>query len=278
MLAFLIAISSAFNNFIVASVNQRDTNKPFYEIHFPLPGFYQPPNNHLTLSTSVTPMQMVSALGQVFTCVLPTPQIQPAPSPPSPEHVFDDIEDLFTPFKQRCYLRSEGWWTYEFCYGKHVIQKHIIPDRKPLKDEVEDTFVLGVFDPEADRIRRKNASQVSTSDAAFTQLFTNGTLCDMTNQPRRVTVKYLCNEDALHLNTASSRNPTNRDINAITAIREIESCVYEIEFINSAICQHSSYRAKVASNSRAIHCSLEEGQKPFEGLATTSYQPSSLSL
>ena len=38
----------------------------------------------------------------------------------------DSILSLLSPLaSQPCLLRTKDWWTYEFCYGKHIIQYHM---------------------------------------------------------------------------------------------------------------------------------------------------------
>ena len=266
----------------IGEVSQRDTNRPIYQIHLPAIGEYQPPGKSTPeeLPVGVTSMKMVTARGQVMNCLLPAPQPIQRPTPssrPLKENQFDDIDELMKPYDKRCFHRIEGWWTYEFCYGKHVIQKHVIPrDRNPQPGEQEDTFILGLYDRDIDVAHRKNISHNSNSDATFTQLFVNGTTCDMTNQPRRVLVKYVCRDEARQL-FGSNKNQNSKE-NFISTIRETESCVYEIEFMNGAICEHSTYKEKMARAARSIQCSLEEDESPFEGLTSNTYRKANLNL
>lgn len=266
----------------IGEVSQRDTNRPIYQIHLPKIGEYEPPGKAKLEDSpiGVTSMKMVTARGQVMNCLLPPPQPlqQPTPSSrPSQENQFDDIDDLLKPYEKKCFHRRDGWWTYEFCYGKHVIQKHVIPkNQDPQPGEQEDAFILGLYDRDIDLKHRKNFSHTSTSDATFTQLFVNGTICDMTNQPRRVLVKYVCRDEAVQL-FGGTKDDNSRH-NFIKTIREIESCVYEIEFMNGAICEHSTYKEKMAKSARSIQCSLEENETPFEGLTSNTYRKASLTL
>lgn len=221
-------------------------------------------------------------------CVLPDagPMQQAASSPQNDqfeaEHQFDNVDALLKEYENKCFLRLEGWWTYEFCFGKHVVQKHIIPkDREPFQDEDEIEFVLGNYDRELDLLRRKDPDALSTSDVAFTQLFTNGSVCDMTGEPRRVLVKFVCRDEAVQLGTSSASShatSVRRELNILNAVREVQSCVYEVEFMNGAICKHPAYQYKMTRVERPIHCSLEHGEGPFEGLKPNHYRKPTLTF
>lgn len=275
---------------VFGEIPKRDSDRPRYRVNLPNVGGFQttfhPPSEELP--AGVKTMRMVTAKGQVMKCYLP-------PSPPrrKPGHLtepspsidksaqFDDIEDLLRGFEDRCFWRRDGWWTYEFCYGKHLIQKHVIPDHiQPAPGEVEVENVLGEFNWTADRERRKSdAPGVSLTDAPYTQEFTNGSECDLTKQPRRVVVKFMCSDDALNTVTAGLKgNSKHEELNILNQVREVESCVYEAEFLNSPICRHPTYAEKSANAVRQIHCSVDEGEGPFEGLDSSYYQRSSLSL
>lgn len=276
---------------VIGEVAQRDTNRPIYEIHFPQVGDYEtsfnPPDDEVPKGMKA--MRMVTARGQAMRCLLP--ELEPSSSPDdddeeiSEETRFDDIDTLLKEYENKCFVRWEGWWTYEFCYGQHVVQKHIIPkDRDPFDGEIEDTFVLGRYNREMDLTRRKNSTLVSTSDSPFTQMFDNGTVCDMTGQARRVLVKYVCCDDAVQFGNAAVpgqgklASEQANFINILKAVREVESCVYEVEFMNSAICRHSSYKEKLARAARPIHCSVVHGEGAFQGLKAAKYHRASLSL
>jgi len=47
--------------------------------------------------------------------------------------------------KGQCWLRHEGWWTYEICYGRHVRQFHIkvVKTGKGHKQVLEQEYLLG---------------------------------------------------------------------------------------------------------------------------------------
>lgn len=270
---------SSYQTVVIGEVAQRDADRPIYEINLPELGEWETSDDPREGASGMTSMRMVTARGQVMRCMVPLPA-KTSPTPPrvNDETRFDDIDDLLSEYEGKCFIRVDGWWTYEFCFGEHVVQKHIIPkDREPLEGEAEDSFVLGKMDRKLDLMRRRNGSEVSTKDAAFTQMFVNGTNCDTTNKPRRVLVKYLCRDDAVQLGGMSKKS-SQSNLNLLKTVREVESCVYEVEFMNGAICQHRTYKEKLAHSARPIHCSMEEESGPFEGLSSITYKKASLNL
>ncbi|PPR99586.1 hypothetical protein GOBAR_AA21097 [Gossypium barbadense] len=94
-------------------------------------------------------------------------------------------------------LEQEGWWSYEFCYQKQLRQLHLE------EDKVVQEFVLGVYDEEATAAVNQNLSDISTlkdprskdaSQRYHAHQYTNGTACDLTNQPRETEVRFVCSE------------------------------------------------------------------------------------
>lgn len=275
---------------VIGEVSQRDRSRPIYPIYFPRLGDFESDFNPKDdqLPDGFTTVNVVTAKGQKMRCVLPDsrPTQRTVSSPKqdqlTPDRQFDHVDDLLKEYENKCFLRLEGWWTYEFCFGKHVVQKHIIPkDREPFQDEDEIEFVLGNYDRELDLSRRKDPDTLSTSDVAFTQLFTNGSVCDMTGEPRRVLVKFVCRDEAVQLGPSSASSQglsARRELNILNAVREVESCVYEVEFMNGAICKHPAYQYKMTRVERPIHCSLEHGEGPFEGLKAKHYRKATLTF
>lgn len=272
-------LAGTYQSVVIGEVSQRDADHPIFEINFPPLGERTAKGDPGQKAPGMKTMRVVTARGQAMRCVLPKPAKATAPPPPlNEETVFDDIDDLLAEYEGKCFIRLDGWWTYEFCYGDKIVQKHNIPkERAPYDGEVEDSYVLGAFDRELDLERRKNVSLVTTHDSAFTQAFVNGTVCDTTEKPRRVLVKYLCSDDAVRL-LNNARKSRQRDLNILKTVREVESCVYEVEFMGSAICKHPKYIERLANAARPIHCSMETDERPFEGLSSWSYKKASLNL
>ncbi|KAK4479504.1 hypothetical protein RD792_015020 [Penstemon davidsonii] len=106
-------------------------------------------------------------------------------------------DELLEVLKERCFIRQEGWWSYEFCYLNRVRQIHL-EDEKVVQE-----FILGEYDAEATEAYTQNLSDVSTlkdprskdaSQRYHAHIFRNGTLCDLTNEPRETEVRFVCSE------------------------------------------------------------------------------------
>lgn len=255
---------------VVGEVTQRDTSRPVYSLRLPQLGETAQAGLTDGSSSSSARVRMVTARGQVLHCNVPSPRPM-AERGQVVEHAFDDVDGLLQDYQRKCFIREEGWWRFEFCYGRDVVQRHV-PAKK---DEREEKFVLGRFDKEVDKERRKNVSQVSMPGALFTQEYVNGTLCDVTNKPRRVIIKYICFDDAAQMSTIGKMAGR---VSIIRAIREVETCVYELEFISDAICQQKLYKNSPQRSALEIKCNMEEGQAPFEGLVSKSYRKASIQL
>ena len=84
------------------------------------------------------------------------------------------LQSLLSPLEGLCFLRLEGWWTYEFCFSKHVRQFHVenvnINNEKNMEKKNENTnndnenvdivddILLGAFDA-------KSTNQLTDADS-----------------------------------------------------------------------------------------------------------------
>jgi hypothetical protein len=291
----LARAAAATAHVVIGEVSTRDASRPSYHISLPELGGHDAPAGR----PSGELIRMVTARGQALLCGVPTPEPDADQEQEkgegldsernggesddsgnargnsgfglgSDEASFALAAQLLEEYKGKCFRRSEGWWSYVFCYGVSVEQKHVAVS----KDEQEMSFVLGKLDISFDAERRQRPKDVSKSDAPYTQLYGNGTRCDVSGKPRQILVKHKCNQEALQLGTS----PFGADLNVISAVREVETCVYEIDFVNSAICAHPAYRSKLEKNVLPINCVMEEEYGVFLGLASLSYKKSALNL
>ncbi|KDP30206.1 hypothetical protein JCGZ_16988 [Jatropha curcas] len=134
-------------------------------------------------------------------------------------------DELLEVLKDQCIASQEGWWTYEFCYQRKLRQVHF-EDRM-----VAQEFVLGFYDEEATAAFNQNLSEISTlkdprakdaSQRYYVHQYTNGTMCDLTNQPRETEVRFVCSE------------PKAR----ISSITELSTCKYAITIQSPMLCKH----------------------------------------
>ncbi|KRX76390.1 Protein OS-9, partial [Trichinella sp. T6] len=103
------------------------------------------------------------------------------------------ITDALEVLKNTCLGNTVGWWTYEFCYGKYVRQYHT-EDGKV----VQPTLMLGMFGQDYDW---SNQSDVvakfgdTKQNVYHSQIFTNGTICDLNNEFRQSEIRFFCDFD-----------------------------------------------------------------------------------
>ncbi|GAB2210642.1 hypothetical protein Droror1_Dr00015917 [Drosera rotundifolia] len=151
-------------------------------------------------------------------------------------------DELLEKFKDVCFTRQEGWWTYEFCYHKKLRQLHIE------EEKVVQEFVLGEYDPEATAAYHENHSDVSTfkdprsgdlSRRYHAHIYNNGTTCDLTKQPRETEVRFVCSEPKA----------------MISSITELSTCKYALTVHAPMLCEHSLFREE-RPVWHTIHCNL----------------------
>ncbi|KAL0831551.1 hypothetical protein ABMA28_002342 [Loxostege sticticalis] len=95
---------------------------------------------------------------------------------------------------ENCLNGGTGWWKYEFCYGKHVVQYHV--DRAGEKT----TLLLGKFDEQAhlDWIRENKGKAPKPVEhrTSVSHFYSGGDVCDKTGKPRQTEVKLKCLENS----------------------------------------------------------------------------------
>ncbi|KAG8372662.1 hypothetical protein BUALT_Bualt12G0089900 [Buddleja alternifolia] len=166
-------------------------------------------------------------------------------------------DELLEVLKDHCFIRQEGWWSYEFCYQNRLRQIHLE------NEKVVQEFILGVYDAEGTEAYNQNLSDISTlkdprskdaSQRYHSHMFTNGTLCDLTNEPRETEVRFVCSEPRA----------------MISSITELSTCKYALTFQCPTLCKHPLFHEE-RPVSHTIHCNAlpKEEQKveaeSFEG-------------
>lgn len=149
-------------------------------------------------------------------------------------------DELLEVLKDRCFIRQEGWWSYEFCYQNRLRQIHLE------EDKVVQEFILGVYNAEATEAYNQNLSDISTlkdphskdaSQRYHSHIFNNGTLCDLTNEPRETEVRFVCSEPRA----------------MISSITELSTCKYALTFQCPTLCKHPLFHEE-RPVSHTIHC------------------------
>ncbi|XP_026483623.1 endoplasmic reticulum lectin 1 isoform X2 [Vanessa tameamea] len=111
-----------------------------------------------------------------------------------PQPVTDDSPVRAFLNGENCLNGGTGWWKYEFCYGKHVVQYHV--DRAGEKT----TLLLGKYDEQAhlDWIKENRGKAPKPIDqrTSVSHFYSGGDVCDKTSKPRQTEVKLKCLENS----------------------------------------------------------------------------------
>ncbi|KAL4114755.1 hypothetical protein PRIC2_014208 [Phytophthora ramorum] len=174
-----------------------------------------------------------------------------------PQHSDADDDDLFTvrsllqPLEdtRTCVTRNEGWWTYEFCFGRSLRQYHRDGDGRITAD-----FSLGRFDAAGNReLERSGAALVSehidathdVSRPAYLELYDHGTFCKEfeSRAPRKAKVFYYC-----------SQGGTSHHI---LTVKETQTCSYTVKVSSPVLCDHPHFindEQKSDAQAQILHC------------------------
>jgi protein OS-9 len=269
------------------SVSNIYSNDPLYHVEFLQPTSVNPDlavseggeeggGTHKS-SSADSVVIMTSRSGQRYSCAIPRPKdlLSSSGSNLSTDPVIP-VTSLLEPLRSNCIYRIEGWWTYEFCYGQHLLQFHQDGDQRlssfilgrapiePLVDSDDDLQIVGSDDEEAtSRSGGSDAggdgsSTVKSPKSVFDPsqgseqkyysiTYKEGTICDLTKEPRTTEIQFIC-------------SPQHR-VSTILSIKEPSSCHYVVSVATSLLCKHPDYRPEeVVSN--AILCTeiLEDGK------------------
>uniref|UniRef100_A0A224XEI7 Endoplasmic reticulum lectin 1 n=1 Tax=Panstrongylus lignarius TaxID=156445 RepID=A0A224XEI7_9HEMI len=174
------------------------------------------------------------------------------------------IELLSSVFQHSsCTSLLESYWTYELCHGKYVRQYH--EEREGTKIKMQE-YYLGKWDKtmtaklsaEFDKDREEGKplnppmKKLDGISLPYLQLnFTDGTICDLNNKPRRTNVLYVC--------FAGGKND-------IFVIKETSTCEYEVIVISSELCKHPKYRPQVTGENEINCIPVDDAPKKPLGL------------
>mmetsp|Transcript_41345 Transcript_41345/g.162925 ORF Transcript_41345/g.162925 Transcript_41345/m.162925 type:complete len:378 (-) Transcript_41345:130-1263(-) len=198
--------------------------------------------------------KIVTANGQTLLCKLPSSRSRGDRLNLKQKRVdpTDEAQGLLSRYKNKCYLfprvsvaaeykdgaivlkyvQSNSWWRYRFCFQDKVLQEHTAGG----SDTPTESFSLGNYN----RATAQD-SDVWTDQNEYTEMYNNGSLCDLTNEPRRTRLRYVCSgthpDENVGIQSGKDRNAAY-----ISAVTELETCIYEVVFVNDAICGHSWYR------------------------------------
>ncbi|VDM40966.1 unnamed protein product [Toxocara canis] len=167
---------------------------------------------------------MASALGQRFICWLPSVNYERSVGDYSTTDLnVDMVAEVVSAafYIHNCIRKNLGWWTYEFCYNKHIEQLHVEGSENIGAQISLGNFVsnspLPEFVAKADR------------QLYFEQRYADGTECDITHKPRSSLVRFVCDE---LLATSEAY---------IDSVDEHSSCEYVIIVKTGSLCKLDAF-------------------------------------
>lgn len=149
-----------------------------------------------------------------------------------------------------CSYRIDSYWTYEVCHGSYIKQFH------EERDRIQE-YYLGKFDKT--KLAEKEAKEAVDEKYPYKKIdgnkmayyevqMSDGTLCDLNNEPRMTRVLYVCYVHGK---------------NEIYSLKETSTCNYEVIILTPSLCTHPLFKGEEASHNR-ITCLPEgdSGKKP----------------
>uniref|UniRef100_A0A667G7B2 Endoplasmic reticulum lectin n=1 Tax=Lynx canadensis TaxID=61383 RepID=A0A667G7B2_LYNCA len=134
--------------------------------------------------------------------------------------------------------QTKDWWTYEFCYGRHIQQYHM--EDSEIKGEV---LYLGYYQSAFDwDDETAKASKQHRLKRYHSQTYGNGSKCDLNGRPREAEVRFLCDEGA------------GISGDYIDRVDEPLSCSYVLTIRTPRLCPHPLLRPPPSAAPQAILC------------------------
>ncbi|XP_069347532.1 protein OS-9 isoform X5 [Eulemur rufifrons] len=157
----------------------------------------------------------------------------------APAYQGPGIPELLKPMRYApCLLKTKDWWTYEFCYGRHIQQYHM--EDSEIKGEV---LYLGYYQSAFNwDDETAKASKQHRLKRYHSQNYGNGSKCDLNGRPREAEVRFLCDEGA------------GISGDYIDRVDEPLSCSYVLTIRTSRLCPHPLLRPPASATPQAILC------------------------
>lgn len=165
--------------------------------------------------------------------------------------------ELLREMEGKCMYYFSGWWSYSFCYQKHIKQFHALPAGRgvphypPVEDPNTHSFVLGRFpdDPKTGAKEDRKHQPTGKTDLAelhtkggsryLVQHLRGGTKCDLTGRDRRVEVQFHC-------------HPQSTD--QIGWIKELTTCSYLMVVYTPRLCDDVAFLPPQQEEVHNIEC------------------------
>ncbi|XP_072703409.1 protein OS-9 isoform X1 [Ciconia boyciana] len=181
---------------------------------------------------------VASKFKQRYECRLPPAAIRRQPDPEEEAQLYNGsgVAELLRPMGAApCLVKTKDWWTYEFCYGKHIQQYHV--EESEIKGDV---LFLGYYQSAFDwDDETAKASKQHRLKRYHSQSYVNGSRCDLTGRAREAEVRFLCEEGAGDY---------------IARVDEPQSCSYVLTVHTTRICHHPFLRPPAGAAPQPILC------------------------
>ncbi|XP_028742112.1 protein OS-9 isoform X2 [Peromyscus leucopus] len=178
---------------------------------------------------------------QRYECRLPAGAIhfQREREEEAPAYQGPGIPELLSPMRDApCLLKTKDWWTYEFCYGRHIQQYHM-EDSEVKGDVLYLGYYQSAFNWDDETAK---ASKQHRLKRYHSQTYGNGSKCDLNGRPREAEVRFLCDEGA------------GLSGDYIDRVDEPLSCSYVLTVRTSRLCPHPLLRPPASAAPQAILC------------------------
>ncbi|OQR99061.1 hypothetical protein ACHHYP_07348 [Achlya hypogyna] len=155
-----------------------------------------------------------------------------------------------------CIKRTEGWWTYEVCFGDKISQYH-----REQTGEITAEFSLGRWSSAANDALQSNHQAMLTEfmdgthdkeQPAYEEVYDSGTPCDAVDRTRSTRLLMFC--------------PLLKSQPAyIISVQETSTCTYTIKVATPSVCGHPHFAKedmRRAELSQTIHCVPNEDDTP----------------
>nr|XP_056723211.1 protein OS-9 [Euleptes europaea] len=146
------------------------------------------------------------------------------------------VSELLKPMEAApCLIKTKDWWTYKFCYGKHIQQYHM--EESEIKGDI---LYLGYYQSAFDWDNETaKASKQHKLKRYHSQTYVNGSKCNLNGKPREAEVRFLCEEGSSDY---------------IARVDEPQSCSYVLTVHTTRICNHPFLRPPSTATPQTIHC------------------------
>jgi len=170
------------------------------------------------------------------------------------------LEQLEPLASSSCITFSQEWWSYEFCYKKHLIQYHEAKPTDPPEHNMR--FCLGKY-PTTEELEKPDFKYQKEiykrgpfGKNYITQMMVDGTICDITGKPRKAELRFYCGE-----------------AEGIQSVKEVSICNYIVIINTPRLCSNPGFDSKKSLNSILCHPISDHDE---EEKTETNEQPENL--